>query len=118
MAVNFLPNAKKQEDAVKTLNKRIIKNFLDIIIMGELRNGALSGYDITVFIQTKYQLLVSPGTIYALLYALERKNLIQGAWNERKRVYELTELGAQTIRDLLKADDAIQSFTVDLLKVQ
>jgi DNA-binding PadR family transcriptional regulator len=86
--------------------------------MGELRNGPLSGYDLTVFIQTKYQLLVSPGTVYSLLYSLERGNLIQGAWDERKRVYELTEMGAQTIEELLEADDAIHSFTVNLLKVQ
>ena len=109
---------KLETQTVKTLNKRIIKNFLDIIIMGELRNGPLSGYDLTVYIQTKYQLLVSPGTVYSLLYSLERKNLIQGAWDERKRVYELTEMGAQTIGELLGADNAIHSFTVNLLKVQ
>jgi DNA-binding PadR family transcriptional regulator len=95
-----------------------MKHFMDIIIRGELRNGALSGYDIIVFIQTKFQLLLSPGIVYGLLYSLERKNLICGAWNERKRVYELTEMGTQTLGELLRADDAIHSFTANLLKLQ
>jgi hypothetical protein len=31
---------------LKRMHERIIKNFMDIIIMAELKNGALSGYDV------------------------------------------------------------------------
>ena len=41
---------KVEAQIIKKMNERIIKNFLDVIIMSELRNGALSGYDIISFV--------------------------------------------------------------------
>jgi len=76
---------------LKKMHERIIKNFMDIIILAELRNGPLSGYDVISFIHNKFHLLVSSGTVYSLLYSLERNDLIEGTWNERKRVYKLKE---------------------------
>jgi len=97
------------------MHERIIKNFMDIIILAELRNGPISGYDVISFIHNKFHLLVSLGTVYSLLYSLERNGLIEGTWNERKRVYKLTEKGKKTI---LNANDKIQNFITALLKVQ
>jgi len=88
---------------------------MDIIILAELRNGPISGYDVISFIHNKFHLLVSLGTVYSLLYSLERNGLIEGTWNERKRVYKLTEKGKKTI---LNANDKIQNFITALLKVQ
>ena len=88
---------------------------MDIIILAELRNGPISGYDVISFIHDKFHLLVSSGTVYSLLYSLERNGLIEGTWNERKRVYKLTEKGKKTI---LNANDKIQNFITALLKVQ
>ena len=68
----MIATVEKSEVQIKKMNERIIKNFLDIIIMSELRNGPLSGYDIISYIHNKFQLLVSSGTIYSLLYSLER----------------------------------------------
>ena len=76
---------------LKKMHERMIKNFMDIIILAELRNGPLSGYDVISFIHNKFHLLVSSGTVYSLLYSLERNDLIEGTWNERKRVYKLKE---------------------------
>lgn len=58
--------------------------------MAELQNGPKSGYDIITYIHNKHGFLVSSGTVYSLLYALERNNLIEGIWIDRKRVYKLT----------------------------
>jgi len=38
--------------------------------MTELRNGSLSGYDVISYIHNKFNLLVSSGTVYSLLYSL------------------------------------------------
>jgi DNA-binding PadR family transcriptional regulator len=103
---------------LKKMHERIIKNFMDIIILAELRNGPLSGYDVISFIHNKFHLLVSSGTVYSLLYSLERNALIEGTWNERKRVYQLTEKGRKTIETILSANDKIKSFITNLLKVQ
>ncbi|MEM2994789.1 MAG: PadR family transcriptional regulator [Candidatus Bathyarchaeia archaeon] len=103
---------------LKKMHERIIKNFMDIIILAELRNGPLSGYDVISFIHNKFHLLVSSGTVYSLLYSLERNGLIEGTWNERKRVYQLTDKGRKTIETILSANDKIKNFITNLLKVQ
>ena len=103
---------------LKDINRRIIKNFLDILILAEIRNGPLSGYDIISFIHNKFSLLVSSGTVYSTLYALERDGLISGTWNHRKRVYRYTEKGEETIKTILNANDKIQYLVTNLLKGQ
>jgi DNA-binding PadR family transcriptional regulator len=52
-----------------------------------------------------------------MLYALERDGLIVGTWNQRKRVYNLTEKGEETIRTIMSANDKIQYLMTSLLKV-
>jgi len=100
---------------LKKMHERIIKNFMDVLILTELRNGALSGYDVIGFIHNKFHLLVSSGTVYSLLYSLERGGLIEGKWNERKRVYKLTDKGERTISTILGANDKIHYFIKNLL---
>ena len=103
---------------LRKMHERIIKNFMDIIIMAELRSGPLSGYDVISYIHNKFHLLVSSGTVYSLLYSLERNGLVEGTWNERKRTYKLTEKGQKTIETILNSNDKIKSFMTSLLKVQ
>jgi len=103
---------------LKNMHRRIIKTFLDVLILAELRNGPLSGYDVIAFIHNKFHLLVSSGTVYSLLYALERDGLIRGVWSQRKRVYQLTEKGEDTIRTIINANDKIQYLMTSLLKCQ
>jgi len=89
---------------------------MDIIIMTELRNNSLSGYDVISYIHNKFNLLVSSGTVYSLLYSLERNGLVEGVWEERKRVYKLTQKGEKTINTLLGASDKIKGFMPNILK--
>ena len=118
-ALTIIVGGEKLEGKIlKKMHERIIKNFMDIIILAELRNGPMSGYDVISFIHNKFHLLVSSGTVYSLLYSLERNGLIEGTWNERKRVYKLTEKGAKTIETILSANDKIKNFITSLLKVQ
>gem|GEM_PF-4844216 len=39
------------------------------------------------------------------MYSLERNGLIEGSWDERKRIYRLTEKGAKTIETILNANE-------------
>jgi DNA-binding PadR family transcriptional regulator len=92
------------------LHKRVIQNFMDILILAEMKKGALSGYDVIAIIHKRFGILMSSGTIYSLLYSLERDGLIRGVWNQRKRVYALTENGEQNIKTITKANNEIQNF--------
>jgi DNA-binding PadR family transcriptional regulator len=114
----ILSSGKLEGKILKKMHERIIKNFMDIIIMTELQNGSLSGYDVISYIHNKFNLLVSSGTVYSLLYSLERSGLVEGIWDERKRVYKLTEKGEKTIDTLLRASDKIKGFMANILKPQ
>jgi len=119
VALTIMLSSEKLEGKIlKKMHERIIKNFMDIIIMTELRNGSLSGYDCISYIHNKYNLLVSSGTVYSLLYSLERNDLIEGVWEERKRVYKLTQKGEKSINTLLEASDKIKGFMANILKTQ
>ncbi len=98
------------------LNERVIKGFLDIVIMTKLKSEELSGYDFIAFINRHFDMLISAGTVYSLLYSLERKQLIEGLGEERRRTYKLTEKGKRTIDTILKEHSKIEGFMANILK--
>ena len=117
VALTITVNGEKSEARIiKKMHERVIKTFMDTIIMNELQNGPISGYDAISYIHNKFGFLVSSGTVYSLLYSLERNNLVEGAWIERKRVYKLTEKGAKTIQAILNSNDKLRGFMTSLLK--
>jgi len=101
-------------EIVEKLQKRIFHDFMDILILAEMKKGSLSGYDVIGLFHNKFGILVSSGTVYSLLYSLERDGLIKGVWNNRKRVYELSDRGEQNIEVITKANDAVQNFLRNL----
>ena len=117
VALTITVNSEKSEARIlKKMHEKVIKSFMDTIIMAELQNAPISGYDVISFIHNKFGFLVSSGTVYSLLYALERNGLVEGVWIERKRVYKLTEKGAKTIETILNSQDKIKSFMTTILK--
>jgi len=117
VALTITVNGEKSEARIiKKMHERVIKNFLDTIIMAELQNVPISGYDVISFIHNKFGFLVSSGTVYSLLYALERNGLVEGNWVERKRVYKLTQKGAKTIEVILNSHDKIKGFMTIILR--
>src|SRR4030065_1981434 len=116
VALTIAINGEKSEARItKKMHERVIKTFLDTIIMAELQNGPISGYDVISYIHNKFGFLVSSGTVYSLLYSLERNALVEGIWVERKRVYKLTDKGAETIRTILNSHDKIKGFMSTIL---
>ena len=51
------------------------------------------------------------------MYSLERNNLAEGVWDERKRTYRLTEKGKKTIETILSANDDINILVSKVLNV-
>jgi len=91
------------------LRKRVIQNFMDILILTEMKKGSLSGYDVIGIIHRRFGVLMSSGTVYSLLYSLERDGLIKGVWNQRKRLYVLSDKGEQNIKTITRASEEIQN---------
>jgi DNA-binding PadR family transcriptional regulator len=99
---NLLENKKEIDNVLKNLKERIIKDFLDVIVLCELQNGSLSGYDIISIIFRRYHFLISAGTVYSQLYKLERNGLIDCSLSEKKKIYRLTSHGKFTIDTIMK----------------
>jgi len=106
-----------EAEILKEFHERIVKNFMDTLILAELKKGTpMSGYDVIEFIYKKVGLLISSGTIYNILYSLERNELIKGIRNRKKRVYKLTDKGEETINTILNAYGKIENFVATLCK--
>ena len=104
-----------ESEVLKKMHRRMVKSFMDLLILAELRNSPMSGYDVIAYIHNKFGILVSSGTVYSLLYSMERDGLIRGVWAKRKRVYELTEKGERNIEVILNANDKIKGLMTNLL---
>jgi len=86
-----------------------------MLILAELQEKPLSGYDIISLIHKRFNVLVSSGTVYSLLYSLERKGLVTADMDQRKRVYTLTEKGKQTLETVGRANEEINSLVHNLI---
>lgn len=89
------------------MERRIIQNLLDVVILLELRKRPLSGYDIHALVLEEFCRAISTGTIYGRLYALERQELIKGDFRFRRSVYILTQRGEEAAKELLRSRDRV-----------
>jgi len=110
---------KSKPATLRKLRRRIIRTFMDIIIMRELNDGSpMSGQDVIQVIHRKHNLLMSSGTVYSHLYSPERNGLIKGHSTRRKEVYKLTVRGEETVKTILNAQEEIQRFVTNMLAPQ
>jgi DNA-binding PadR family transcriptional regulator len=97
-----------EKDILKEIRTSLVKHFLDIVILCKLKKTAsLCGYDFIKFIHETQDILVSPGTVYSVLYALERKEWVRGEWKEGKRVYSLSGKGEGVINTIIEAREEL-----------
>jgi DNA-binding PadR family transcriptional regulator len=103
---------------VREVEGRILNNFMDLLILVSLNGhgGQISGYDVIKYLQLKYHFLPSPGTVYSCLYDMERKGLLRGKQNGRKRIYALTQHGAETAKAIINGKDRILNFMSMILQ--
>jgi DNA-binding PadR family transcriptional regulator len=100
---------------VENLRRRTIKTFMDMLILAELQQKPLSGYDIISLVHKRFNVLVSSGTVYSLLYSLERKGLVNADMDQRKRVYKLTDKGEKTLETVGRANGEINGLVQSLI---
>ena len=103
-----------ESEILMGMHRRVVTNFLDILLLVKLRNASLSGYDMISYIHKRFDMLISSGTVYSCLYHLERHGLIKGDLVQRKRVYMLTEKGRGTVKTILGMRDKILGLVVNI----
>ncbi len=90
-------NAKNQKEA----QTKLAKGLLDMIILQHLEKQGMHGYQLITSIRKDFGVYFGPSTIYPLLGLLEKKGVVQSAWNmtsERPRkIYQLTKQGKELL---------------------
>lgn len=106
------PNNKSATGiSLDEIELRVVKEFLDIIMLIELQeHKELSGYDLAILQNQKFKISLSPGTVYATLYSMERRGLIIGQVNGKKTTFVLTPKGEDTITTLNKNTKSLKEF--------
>lgn len=82
------------------MRERVVRAFLDLIVLMKLSEGceALGGYDFVKLVGEEFDVMLSAGSVYSVLYSMEREGLIQGISKRRKRVYTLTDNGEAKVK--------------------
>lgn len=83
--------------------------------MNVLEGCSRARYDFMKWVDEKYNVLLSSGTAYTKIYSFERRGLIKGEWDERKRAYVLTKKGKAALNSIL-SDPTTEQFLMLLEK--
>jgi len=100
------------EEFIGEIETRLVKSFLDIIILQVIAiKGKAGGYELNRFLTDRFKRNLSSGTLYAAMYLLERKGLIQGEAVDRKTVYSLSQKGVTLLDNIRSSDEELRRFT-------
>jgi DNA-binding PadR family transcriptional regulator len=104
-----------EREVMNTMYQRFLKEFMDVLIMVKMAEGETSGYDVISYFHQKFDFLISPGSVYSVLYSMERDGLIKARGTDRKRVYTLTPRGETTIKTIRESSQVLESLLGGLL---
>lgn len=97
----------------REVNEDIVKSHLEIIIISMLSERSLCGYDLIKEIYARYNVFLSQGTIYPLLYSLKEKGIVQAEYAKgdmRTKRYTTTQEGKhiieKRINDFIEAEES------------
>lgn len=105
-----------EKEFADTVYERFLKEFIDILMMVKIREAEATGYDLLVYFHKKFDLLVSPGTVYSVLYSMERNGFVKARMEDKRRIYSLTPKGKTTIKAINESYDALENFFSCLLR--
>ena len=88
------------------LDRELKKGSAELLVLALVETRARHGYEIAKIIETRSQGTVrfNVASLYPLLYRLEKRGWIRGAWVEkpgerRRRFYRLTPAGRKVLAD-------------------
>ena len=83
--------------------EKMVKDNLENIILAILQKETMCGLDIIGTIHLKFNVLLSPGTIYPLLHSLKQKGLLSVKKSGKEIVYGPVEEAKPRIRNLVNS---------------
>jgi len=100
---------------LKDFRDRIFEDCIDIFILAELCKGnVMSGYDFLKFFFKEFGVMLSSGTVYSKLYAMQRRGILRGKMESRRVLYSLSEEYSKNIHIILNLNLKLREFVKSL----
>jgi DNA-binding PadR family transcriptional regulator len=98
--------------------ERFVKKHLEIVILSLMLRGPMCGYDLIRAIYHRYHSFLSQGTIYPVLYDLQRRELLRVGEekNPRSKVYTLTEHGVEESKTRISHFISAQEYVLESIR--
>jgi DNA-binding PadR family transcriptional regulator len=112
--------------AAKSLNRaglaaesvqRFVKDELETIVLALVLREPMCGTGIIKTIYSKFNVLLSPGTVYPLLHNLEKKGLLKCEYGVKTKTYKPIEGAEEKIRKMLEEYVKASRFLSQFLQV-
>ena len=97
--------------------QRFVKDELESIVLALTLREPMCGTDIIKTIHSKFNVLLSPGTIYPLLHDLEKKGLLKCEYGVKTKTYEPMAGAEEKIRRMLEEHVKASRFLSRFLQV-
>jgi len=97
--------------------QRFVKDELESIVLALVLREPMCGTDIIKTIHSKFNVLLSPGTIYPLLHDLEKKGLLKCEYGVKTKTYRPMEDAEEKIRAMLEEHVKASRFLSRFLQV-
>jgi len=105
---------KRGNKPIIDLRKKALLGIIDILILNWIKKQPICGQDIRDRIKGEFTISIGPGTLYPILYNLQKKGFIESKLYNKKRMYFLTKEGKtasiKVKNDYLKISKSILNF--------
>jgi len=96
------------------MNERIVKSFLDMLILKELKLGSLNDSQLVNIFHKRFGEIVDFTLINSNLKLLEKEELITNRKDENRKVYTLTARGDKKARAFQNSKNKILGLLLNL----
>ncbi len=103
-----------EHEFLAEMRERLVKTFLDMLILLRLRKHPMSGDDVINSTAYRFSFTIDPGMIYSTLHHLEKKGFIKSSETPKGQVYHLTADGRDRINIFLESKAKILGLVLDL----
>jgi PadR family transcriptional regulator PadR len=122
LGLNFHSLGRPNLAIVDTVSRKTLENFakknLEVIILSLMLKAPMCGYELIRRIYQEYYTFLSQGTVYPILYAMQKHGFLQivESENPRSKVYALTEKGKEEAKDKIRDFIAAQKYVMKSLE--
>ena len=106
--------ADMESELLIQMNERIVKNFLDMLILIELKRGPLSNSELASILRKRFGEIADFSLVDSNLNLLEKEGLITSREAKSSKAYVLTVKGEEKVRAFLNSKNKILGLLLNL----